>query len=86
MRPGKRSESSFIISEPFANPIHCRSSILGQLFDCYQVNEVLLGVDALFAYFYELDCDFRRYATETALVVSVGANTIHVFSIVEGKT
>lgn len=46
---------------------------------------MLVGVDALFAYFYELGCDLGRYNTETSLVVDVGANTIHVFAVVQGK-
>jgi actin-related protein len=85
LRPGRRTESPLIISEPFANPIHCRASILGQLFACYEVGEVMVGVDALFAYFYEVDCDMGRYCSETAVVVSMGANTIHVGSVVEGR-
>lgn len=27
----------------------------------------------------------KRYLSQTAIVISIGANTIHVFCIVEGK-
>ena len=45
----------------------------------------MVGVDALFAYFYEVDCNLTRYETETALVVSMGATTIHIAAIIGGK-
>lgn len=46
---------------------------------------MMLGVDALFAYFYEVDCNMARYESETALVINIGATTIHVFAVVKGK-
>lgn len=45
----------------------------------------MIGVDSLFAYFYEVDCNLSRYESETALVVSVGANTIHVICMIDGR-
>ena len=44
-----------------------------------------MGVDALFAYFYELDCSISKYQSETALVVNFGATSIHVIAVVNGK-
>jgi len=41
-----------IATECFANPDFCRSKLLEQLFECYQVPSVVLGVDALFSYQY----------------------------------
>lgn len=45
----------------------------------------MIGVDALFAYFYEVDCNLARYESETALIINVGATTIHVLAIIKGK-
>lgn len=42
-------------------------------------------MDSLFAYFYEVNCDMSRFSKESALVISIGANTIHIFCIIEGK-
>lgn len=61
VRPNKHIWCPLVISEPFGNPIHCRTSILEQFFECYQVRQVLIGVDSLFAYFYEVDCNLDRY-------------------------
>lgn len=61
VRPNRKIRSPLIISEPFANPIHCRTSVLEQLFECYEIESVMVGVDALFAYFYEVDCNMARY-------------------------
>ncbi len=60
-RPNKKIRNPLIITEPVGNPIHCRSSLLEQLFECYEIDSVLIGIDALFAYFYELDCSITRY-------------------------
>jgi actin-related protein len=85
VRPNRRLRSPLIISEPFANPIHCRNAFLEQFFECYEVDSVMVGVDALFAYFYEVDCNIGRYESETALVVSMGATAIHVVAVVGGR-
>lgn len=45
----------------------------------------MIGVDALFAYFYEMDCNLSRYESETALIVSMGATTIHIAAMIGGK-
>ena len=45
----------------------------------------MIGVDALFAYFYEVDCNTTRYESETALVISMGATTIHIAAMIGGK-
>ena len=45
----------------------------------------MIGIDALFAYFYEVDCNLNRYESETSLVINVGANTIHIFCMIEGR-
>ena len=84
-RPGKKIRNPLIISEPMANPQHCRSSLMEQFFECYQIERVLVGSDLLFSYFYEVDCNMNRYQAETALVVQMGANTIHVMAVVAGK-
>ena len=84
-RSNKRIRSPLIITEPLGNPIHCRSSLLEQLFECYEIDSVMVGVDALFAYFFELDCSLSRYESETALVVNMGATSIHVLAVVNGQ-
>lgn len=85
VRPNRRLRSPLVVSEPFANPLHCRSALLEQFFECYEVESVLVGVDALFAYFYEVDCNMGRYESETALVVSMGATAVHVVAVVGGQ-
>jgi actin-related protein len=85
VKPNKRIRSPLIVSEPFANPIHCRSSFLEQYFECYEIDSVMVGVDALFAYFYEVDCNLARYESETALIINMGANSIHIAAILGGK-
>lgn len=45
----------------------------------------MVGVDALFAYFYEVDCNMGRYESETALVVCMGATSVHVVAVVSGR-
>jgi actin-related protein len=45
----------------------------------------MVGVDALFAYFYEVDCNMTRYESETALIINMGATTIHTAAVVGGK-
>ena len=45
----------------------------------------MIGIDALFAYFYELDCSISRYESETALIVNFGATCIHLIAMVNGK-
>jgi actin-related protein 5 len=84
VRPNRRLRSPLIISEPFANPQHCRNAFLEQFFECYEIDSVMVGVDALFAYFYEVDCNMARYESETALVISMGATAIHVVAVVGG--
>lgn len=49
------------------------------------MDELFLGVDGLFGYFYELGGDLERYSKETRLIVSFGANTTHVIPIIRGK-
>ncbi len=44
----------------------------------------MIGVDSLFKYFYEVDCNEDRYEKETALIVDIGANATHIFSVVKG--
>lgn len=45
----------------------------------------MVGVDTLFAYFYEIGCSMPRYESETAFVINIGATTIHLVAIVNGK-
>ena len=59
--------------------------MLEQLFECYEIENVMVGVDSLFKYFYEVDCNVDRYEKETALVVDMGANTTHVFCVNKGS-
>ena len=35
VRPYRQIRSPIIISEPFGNPIHCRTSLIEQFFECY---------------------------------------------------
>jgi actin-related protein 5 len=81
----KRVRSPLIVTEALGNPGHCRTAFLEQAFECYEIDSVMVGVDALFAYFQELDCSLSRYESETALVVSMGANSIHLLAMVGGK-
>lgn len=60
-KPGKRIRSTLMITEPWANPIHCRESLLEQLFECYEIENVVVGVDGLYKYFFELGCNMDRY-------------------------
>lgn len=45
----------------------------------------MIGVDSLFKYFYEVDCNMDRYEKETALIVDLGANATHMFCINKGN-
>ena len=45
----------------------------------------MIGTDALFAYFFELDCSISRYESETALLINFGATSIHLVAMVKGK-
>ena len=49
------------------------------------MDELFLGIDALFAYFHELNGDLNRYQTETRLLINFGGTTTHVIPIIEGK-
>lgn len=46
---------------------------------------MMVGVDSLFKYFYEVDCNVDRYEKESSLVVDIGANATHVFCINKGS-
>lgn len=85
VRPNKRIRNPLIISEPLGNPLHCRASLLEQLFECYEVDSVMIGVDALFAYFYELGCSLSRFESESTFVINMGATAIHLLPILKGK-
>lgn len=45
----------------------------------------MIGVDSLFKYFYEVDCNLDRYEKETALVIDFGANATHIFCMNAGN-
>ena len=45
----------------------------------------MVGVDALFAYFYEVDCNIGRYESESALIINMGATAVHVVAVIGGK-
>ena len=41
-----------VITECFANPEFFRSKILEQMFECYQIPSLIVGVDCMFSYHY----------------------------------
>jgi actin-related protein len=45
----------------------------------------MVGIESLFKYFYEVDCNLDRYEKETSLVIDMGANTTHVFCMNKGS-
>ena len=45
----------------------------------------MVGVDALFAYFYEVDCNLTRYESETVFIINMGATSIHIAAVIRGK-
>jgi actin-related protein len=56
-----------------------------QFFECYEIENVMIGVDSLFKYFHEVDCNMDQYEKSTVIGIDIGANTIHVFCIIDGK-
>lgn len=58
-----------IVTECFASTDLARNILLEQLFECYQVPRVMLGVDSLFAAYTD---DLTTYLNQTKLVIHFG--------------
>ncbi|CAD8146695.1 unnamed protein product [Paramecium octaurelia] len=77
-----RVNHPIILTECFATTDLARMIVLEQMFECYQVPNVMLGVDALFSVFQD---DLEAYLKQTQLIVHLGDQTVHVVPIVNGQ-
>ena len=73
-----------VITEAPANPLYCRQQMVELYFECYNIDQLFVGIDALFAYFLEIGGDLNRFQVDTRLVISFGATTTHVIPIIKG--
>ncbi|CAD8148169.1 unnamed protein product [Paramecium octaurelia] len=77
-----RVNHPMILTECFATTDLARMIVLEQMFECYQVPSVMLGVDALFSVFQD---DLEAFLKQTQLIVHFGDQTVHVVPIVNGQ-
>lgn len=82
-------EHRFVISEPPCVPNTARAAFTELLFEGYDASAVTYGIDALFAYAYNIRNRFNSvglsFGKNNAIVVSCGHAATHVLPIVAGK-
>ncbi len=82
-------EHRFVISEPPCVPNTARAAFTELLFEGYDASAVTYGIDALFAYAYNIrnrsNCGGLGFGRNNSIVVSCGHAATHVLPIVGGK-
>ena len=53
------------------------------MFECYSIPKLLYGVDSFFSWHHNEKS--KESSSETALIISLGFNTVHIVALVDGK-
>lgn len=73
-------EHPVVLTEVIGNPNYYRQSMSELLFECYQVPQVLYGIDGLYSFHYN-----HPKNTGNAIVLSFGHHTVHVIPVLNGR-
>ncbi|XP_064458262.1 actin-related protein 5-like isoform X2 [Ornithodoros turicata] len=73
-------EHPVVLSEVVGNPNYYRQNMSELLFECYQVPQVVYGIDGLYSFHYN-----HPKNTANAVVVSFGHHTVHIIPVVNGS-
>lgn len=75
-----RVDHPIVLTEVVANPGYYRQNMSELLFECYQVPQVVYGIDALFSLHHN-----HPKKSENAMVLSFGHHTTHVIPVLHGR-